>query len=233
MKKRAFTLTEMLAVLTILTILVGLATLSVTKYRKNVDEKDLENLHRTIETMYNNFRIERSLNGEKEKEGDTITISKNPSNKEKMFIEKYFKDLTYNGKKLKTEELYGTVITLKTKEDVFKNRKTNGYDDYVESRRKQTKIKKNGNIINATIEDIYVIDATCEVKSEYTVKDNIANDYINKKCNTNNNGIIPSHEDLVCIKVVYKNQTVINDYSKASRAKSFNELCNFVSDNNG
>ncbi|MGN0993145.1 MAG: type II secretion system protein, partial [Bacilli bacterium] len=52
MKNKGFTIMELMAVIVILGILTTLAAVGVTKYRQTVKEKELVNLHSTIEAAY-------------------------------------------------------------------------------------------------------------------------------------------------------------------------------------
>ena len=58
---KGFTLIEVLAVVVLLGILASIATVSVTKYRKNVDEKEIASLKQTIKASFDNYRINHNV----------------------------------------------------------------------------------------------------------------------------------------------------------------------------
>lgn len=136
MKNKGFTLVEVLAVIVIIGILITMASLGVTRYRKDVDYKDLLNLHSSLETSFNNYRTVLAMDtGEKV---TSITIDKNTESK----FDRYIEDLSYNGKRLSKDVLDGTTITVTTKGEVLKN---------------STYLKKG--------ESQFIKDATCMVTS--------------------------------------------------------------------
>ena len=63
MKNKGFTIMELMAVIVILGILSTLAVVSVSKYRQTVKEKELVNLHSTIESAYDKYRSNTIMSG--------------------------------------------------------------------------------------------------------------------------------------------------------------------------
>ena len=93
MKNKGFTLTEVLAVIVILGILASVATVGITRYTEEVRNKELINLHSTIEVAYNTYRSDTIVQGGiPSTEIDFSTIS------DEDF--KYFNELSYNGERL-------------------------------------------------------------------------------------------------------------------------------------
>ena len=209
MKDKGFTLMELLAVIVILAILVVIATISVTRYRNKVDVFDKEDLHSTIETAYNNYRTDETSKGNTIK---NVTVSEvnDP-------FDKYIKGISYNGQKLNKNKL-DISIELHSKGDVLYK---NEYRDYVNERVGKTKIKKSSGTENATAQDIYVIDATCEV----THTSDTTGGSIDKTCVGGETKPEPSKEDLVCIKVTYDNNVIFDDFDSNT---TINKLCDFV-----
>ena len=95
MKKNGFTIIELLAVIVILGIISTIATLSVTKYRKNASEKELIVLRETLIDEFNNYRVDNSV-----LEGINIDIISSKdnriSNEGNLILDK---DVSYNAKK--------------------------------------------------------------------------------------------------------------------------------------
>lgn len=201
MKNKGFTLVEILAVIVILGILTTMAAISVTRYRKDADQKDLLNLHSSIETSFANYRGVLAMSGEVA--GSTLIISNNTTSS----FDRYFQDLSYNGKRLSKSDLDGTVITLRTKGEVLSN----------------SEYKTKG-------EEQFIKDATCIVESTVS-NPGEENAKIIKKCKTTSTGEIePSKDELICLKVSYNGTVVIDDYGKTDNALSFNKLCQYVSE---
>lgn len=65
MKNKGFTIVELMAVIVILGILSSMAMISVSRYRKDVRDTDLVELHQTIDAAYDKYRqdnlIKRSI----------------------------------------------------------------------------------------------------------------------------------------------------------------------------
>lgn len=200
MKNKAFTLTELLAVISILTILMGLALIGISRYRIKVEEDDLKYLHSTLETNYNNYRKDTITNNSIPV--DSILIDPSDST-----YKNYLNGLTYDGKRLSASDINGSVIELHKKGEVLNSA------EY----KKDT--LKRANKLNGTIEDIYVIDATCMV-SAYT-----EGNTIKKTCG---NKIEPSIDEIVCIKVRYKDRWIIDDFGNDKNALIVNNLCKYI-----
>lgn len=202
MKNKGFTLTELLAVISILTILVGLALIGVSRYRIKVDEDDLKYLHSTLETNYNNYRNDVITNGSIPL--DSILVDSSDGT-----YKKYLSGLTYDGKRLSASDINGSVIELHKKGEVLNS-----------SKYKEDALKR-ANKLNGTVEDIYVIDATCIVKSEP------GSSSISKTCEGTADNYVPSKDDLICIRVKYKNRWIIDDFGDTD-ALIVNDLCKYI-----
>lgn len=198
MKNNGFTLVEVLAVVVIISILSGMAMIGVTRYRTEANEKDLLNLHSSLETAYDNYRSNTILDGD---DGLSDIIIGSGSS----FFDKYIEGLSYDGEKLSIADLGGTEIHLVNKAGLLSN------SDYTTGRNDQDFIK----------------DGACLVDSEVDA----ANE-IEKKCKTDESGNrIPSNEDLICIKVKYKDTILIDDYKQdndKSDYVAFNKLCKYL-----
>lgn len=136
MNKKGFTVMELLAVIVILGILSGLVTVGVTRYRQDVREKELINLHSTIEATYNDYRSDSYLKGEEPATKMNFCTLDN-----KMIM-----DIAYNGEKLTCEKVSSdSYIEVKIKGKLL------NYNDYTSVR---------------TTENDYIKDGTCVVKSK-------------------------------------------------------------------
>ena len=216
MKNKGFTIMELMAVIVILGILSTLAVVSVSKYRQTVKEKELVNLHSTIEAAYDKYRSNTIMSGGsayKEIDFNNNNIEDEDFNK---YFNKYFSDFTYSGNRLTKNDLKGSVFSLNIKGDLLDN------DSYITD-------TKNS-------ETVFVKDGTCLVGSE--ISDGTSGDpaqakKIVKSCKENEEGnLIPSQEEILCIKLVVNNEVLINDFYQA---KSMRPLCVYFADsvNNG
>lgn len=70
--KKGFTLVEVLAVIVLLGILVSVATVGVSKYRKDVDEKEKYSIRQTIKAAFTNYRIINDVSPEEHKGEDAF-----------------------------------------------------------------------------------------------------------------------------------------------------------------
>lgn len=216
MKNKGFTLVEILAVIVIIGILVGIATLGYTRIRKDTDQKDLLNLHSSLETTYANYRTVQAMNGDLTDSG--LTIDKNQTSD----FDKYITDLAYNGKRLSKEDIDGTNFKTVIKGDIFNNSE---YQNYVKARIKNFDSLSQSEQYKE-LEKQYIIDSTCLVES--IIESSSGNEPI-KHCKTTEEGsgekIVGSKAELTCLIVKYKGETVINDYEDSS---SFNKLCKYA-----
>lgn len=190
MNKKGFTITELLAVIVILGILTSLASVGVTRYRQNVREKELINLHSTIETGYDNYRSRLILNGESaEKDLNLCKDGKLPF------------DITYNGNRLScgagnnNVNIKEAIVSTKIKGELLSN------DEYKAKR---------------TTEENYIEDGTCMIESsrEPIKEGETITDYeLVKKCQGESPNYIESNEEIICIKLATEEEVLINDYS--------------------
>lgn len=113
MKNKGFTIVELMAVIVILGILSTIAIVGVSKYRKEVRDKELIQLHSTIETAYDTYR-QGQMGMQYEKD---IIINSN-SNKA---YNSYFEELSFNGQRLSLKDINGSEFSLKIKGDLLDN----------------------------------------------------------------------------------------------------------------
>lgn len=185
MKNKGFTIVELMAIIVILGILSTIAIVGVSRYRKEVRDKELIQLHSTIEAAYDTYR-----QGQMGKYAKDIKINSTSS----AAYNSYFEELSFNGQRLSLKDINGSEFHLKIKGDLLN----------------KEKYKKERTAENDKIED-----GTCLVTT--TVKD----DQIKKSCQTNNEDIEPSKEELLCIKLKVNGEYVINDYENS------NSLCKY------
>ena len=215
MKNKGFTIMELMAVIVILGILSTLAVVSVSKYRQTVKEKELVNLHSTIESAYDKYRSNTIMSGGsvyKEIDFNNNNIEDEDFNK---YFNKYFSDFTYSGNRLTQSDLEGSVFSLNIKGDLLDN------DSYIRD--------------TENSETVFVKDGTCLVGSEIsevTSEDQGQTKKIAKSCKKNGDSFIPSQEEILCIKLVVNDEVLINDFEKD---KSMRPLCVYFGDsvNNG
>jgi len=209
-----------LAVITILAILIGLAALSVTRYRKEVDEKEIINLHSALETSFNNYRTVLAQSG-KELDSNILLIEKNTTSA----FDKYISDLSYNGERLDKNDIDGSSITLTNKSTII------GNQEYIND--VQANIPNFASLSttekNKKMEEQFIIDATCATKGD-VINPGETNAQITKECMKTQEGeYMPSNEDLICIKLNYKGTLVIDDKGETDGAKVINKLCKYAS----
>lgn len=203
MKNKGFTIMELMAVIVILGILTTLAAVGVTKYRQTVKEKELVNLHSTIEAAYDNYRSSIIMSGGSASK--EIKFSTDDNTLDDNTFNKYFADFTYNGNRLTKSDLSGSVFSLKIKGDLL-------------------------NKINYTKEKDdtdFVEDGTCLVGSEITDvtnEDLTKTKEIDKSCKKNGGSPIPSKEEMLCIVLKVKDEVLIDDYEED---KSMQPLCSY------
>ena len=215
MKNKGFTIMELMAVIVILGILSTLAVVGVTKYRQTVKEKELVNLHSTIESAYDKYRSNTIMSGGsvyKEIDFNNNNIEDEDFNK---YFNKYFSDFTYSGNRLTKSDLKDSVFSLNIKGDLLDN------DSYIRD--------------TENSETVFVKDGTCLVGSEIsevTSEDPTQAKEIVKSCKENGDSFIPSQEEILCIKLVVNNEELINDFDID---KSMQPLCVYFADsvNNG
>lgn len=188
MKNRGFTIMELLAVIVILGVLSSLVVIGVTKYRQDVKDKELINLHSTIEAAYDKYRSDLVISGGSvSKEIKFRDLDPNTFNK-------YFSDFTYSGNRLTQDDLYGSVLSLKIKGDLLYN------DSYMAGKSE------------AKSEAVFVKDGICVVTSSIDESKNIV-----KNCNEDSNGnFVPSKEEILCIKLMRGSEALIDDYGEDS-----------------
>lgn len=101
-KNKGFTLIEVLAVVSLLAILITVATVSILRYRKDVNEKEKTTLRSTIKSSFDTYRIQ----------GNVLKGSKVSLN-----TLKFDNKLSFNGKKCSSSDLEQSYIFYRIKGD--------------------------------------------------------------------------------------------------------------------
>lgn len=106
---KGFSLLEILAVLVILGILGTVVTISVTRYRQDVNEKELVNLHSTISAGYNSYRSNQLM------QGNAVLSKMNFCENNQMFLE-----ISYSGDLLTCDDItQNSFVSLRTKGELL------------------------------------------------------------------------------------------------------------------
>lgn len=188
MKNKGFTIVELMAVIVILGILSSMALISVSKYRKDVRDTDLVELHQTIDAAYDKYRQDNLIKGASYK--TNLTFEDKDMNNDTFNT--YFSEFTFDGKRLTKKELEGSMLNLVSKGGLLLN------NDY------KTSVNNN--------KDKYVEDGACLVESTVTKIDETSQ--IKKSCKRDSDGnIMPSQEEILCIVIKRGDDTIIDDYS--------------------
>ena len=218
MKNKGFTLVELLAVLVILGIITSMALIAVTRYRKTADEKDLQNLHSTILMILDNYRTDQAVSGNIFDDNEIIIGSNEPEG-----LNKYFKDLSYNGQRLQKSDLVGTRIRIGKKGELLSK------NSYLEAAAQRAASRSD----TASVNDIYIIDSTCKVKSNGYSEGNASTNEeakINTVCEESGGNPVPSEDELICITIKYNDTIVVDDFGKNEDSGAYvvNKLCTYV-----
>lgn len=210
MNKKGFTITELLAVIVILGILTSLASVGVTRYRQSVKEKELINLHSTIETGFDDYRSKLILSG------DSVEETKDLCEGGELLF-----DISYNGNRLKcgTGENDVTIkeakVTTKIKGDLLLNNKAAINYKTARATSDEETMQKN-----------YIEDGTCMVtSSREPIKDESGKETgeyeIVKKCQGTFPNYTSSKEEITCVYLETNSEVLINDYEDE------NSLCQY------
>ena len=162
MKNKGFTIVELMAVIVILGILSSMAMISVSKYRKDVRDTDLVELHQTIDAAYDKYRQDNLIKGASYK--TNLTFEDKDMNNDTFNT--YFSEFTFDGKRLTKNELKGSMLNLVSKGKLLKNPKYR----------------------NSVNEDKYVEDGACLVESTVTTTNGTSQ--IKKSCKRDSDGNI-------------------------------------------
>ena len=217
MKNKGFTLVEILAVIVIIGILTTMATLGVTRIRKNADEKDLFNLHSSLETSFENYRTVLAMNGDPQVK--KIIIDDAMPND----FNKYITDLSYNGRRLSKSDLQDTEIALFEKGAALYDSDYIG--DIAASIPNYDSMSSEEQ--DAALEKQYIIDATCMVESKVN-NPGQEGATIEKHCKKEYGAFVPSKDQVTCLVIVYKGRVVVDDYGNNDSALKFNSLCGYL-----
>lgn len=140
MKNKGFTIVELMAIIVILGILSTIAIVGVSRYRKEVRDKELIQLHSTIEAAYDTYR--QGQMGKYEKD---ITISSTSSSEA---YNSYFEELSFNGQRLSLKDINGSEFHLKIKGDLL------DIDQYKKERLKEDdKVEDGTCLVTTTVKD--------------------------------------------------------------------------------
>lgn len=203
MKNKGFTIMELMAVIVILGILTTLAAVGVTKYRQTVKEKELVNLHSTIEAAYDNYRSSIIMSGGSASK--EIKFSNDDNTLDDNTFNKYFADFTYNGNRLTQSDLSKSVFSLKIKGDLLNK------SDYTNKKTEENFVKDGACLVGSEITDVTNEDST---KTKEIVKN----------CKKNGDIPIPSQEEMLCIVLKVNDEELINDFDEN---KSMQPLCQY------
>lgn len=200
MKNKGFTIVELMAVIVILGILSSMAMISVSKYRKDVRDTDLVELHQTIDAAYDKYRQDNLIKGASYK--TNLTFEDKDMNNDTFNT--YFSEFTFDGKRLTKNELKGSVLNLVSKGELLSN------NDYKTS-------------VNSS-EEKYVEDGACLVESTVTT----ITKKIKKSCKKDSDrNIMPSQEEILCIVIKRDGKDIINDYS-SDKNLTQRPLCKYL-----
>lgn len=200
MKNKGFTIVELMAVIVILGILSSMAMISVSRYRKDVRDTDLVELHQTIDAAYDKYRQDNLIKGASYKTNLTFDDMNTDT------FNTYFSEFTFDGKRLTKKELEGSMLNLEKKGALLSN------DNY----------KTNVN----SSEDKYVEDGACLVESTVTTINGTSQ--IKKSCKKDSDrNIMPSQEEILCIVIKRGDDTIIDDYS-SDKNLTQRPLCKYL-----
>ena len=211
MKKKGFTIVELLAVIVILGVLGSIATVAVGRYRAEVTKKELINLKGLISDSYDTYRNDSYTDYEVPEDEVEFTNQNGEYNKVKY---SYFSDLSFDGERLTLKKLYGSKFKLVSKGILLAN------SDYLSSANEEKMVKDGTCVIKAVTDD----------DSDHLITDESGNEIhkFDKECVKDENGKPkPALEETLCIKLVVDGKVLIDDYSDE------NNLCKyFVGEDN-
>lgn len=178
MKNKGFTIVELMAIIVILGILSTIAIVGVSRYRKEVRDKELIQLHSTIEAAYDTYR-----QGQMGKYEKNITIDSNSSEA----YNSYFEELSFNGQRLSLKDINDSEFSLKIKgnlldEDKYKTDRRTDDDKIADGTCLVTTTVENNNIIKSCQENNGAIEPSKEELLCIILKVNgeeVINDYNN------------------------------------------------------
>lgn len=204
MNKKGFSLLELLAVVIIIGVLSGGAVIGVTRYRQDVKEKELTNLHSTLEAGFDNYRSKMIMSGEGLKSEVNMCATGNI-----LF------DISYNGDRLSCNDIKKAKIKVEIKGELLED------SEYISD--------VNDRVSNyANKEEIYIKDNTCMIKTERVETEEGSGKYeLVKKCEYNGTEPIPSKEEIICIVLEINEEVLIDDYNDK------NSFCKYFGENNG
>lgn len=178
MKNKGFTIVELMAIIVILGILSTIAIVGVSRYRKEVRDKELIQLHSTIEAAYDTYR-----QGQMGKYAKDIKINSTSS----AAYNSYFEELSFNGQRLSLKDINGSEFNLKIKGDLlnidqYKNARPTEANKIADGTCLVTTTVKNNEIIKSCQENNKGIEPSKEELLCIKLKVNgeeVINDYNN------------------------------------------------------
>lgn len=219
MKNKGFSLVEILAVIVIIGILGTMVTIGVTRIARNAYERDLGNLHSSLETTFDNYRTELISSG------DTHLSEISIDNNLPMEFNNYITGLSFRGRHLNRTVLFGSTIKLYTKGDILKNE--NYSNDIAANIDNFDSLTKDEQFI--LLQEQYIIDSTCIAQSTASNAGQ-SSETPKNHCKMENESPVPSQDEIKCLKVIYNGETVIDDYGMTPNALVFTPLCKYLSE---
>lgn len=151
MKNKGFTIVELMAIIVILGILSTIAIVGVSKYRKEVRDKELIQLHSTIETAYDTYR--QGQMGTQYEKDITIDSSSNKA------YNSYFEELSFNGQRLSLKDINDSEFNLKIKGDLLQE------PNYTNERQTEENQIADGTCLVTTTVENNKIKKSCQINN--------------------------------------------------------------------
>lgn len=124
MKKKGFTLVEMLAVIVILGILSGVAIIGVTRYLKQANEDEVNIMRSTIVSSFQNYRVKNTVAKDEKVLIDNLSFTKKLNYSSNICESNSNNTIYYSTKEGSLEEYY-CVKMICNGETIIDDTKTN------------------------------------------------------------------------------------------------------------